>query len=191
MARVEAGLRRLQRQQRLQQHAGAGQQHEARGDLRHGEHPLPAAGAAGDPHAAAREIESMRPIGRRQARDKRQEHRRDDCQRRSHPQHAGIDCQIERADRKAGRVARQDGHHRPRAQHAQRRARAAQQEAFGQQVRRSAAVLAPSAARIASSPSRRTVRARIRFATFEHAMTKTSTDAASSTHSTVRARDVI
>ena len=58
-------------------------------------------------------------------------------------------------------------------------------------VRRNAPVLAPSAARIASSPSRRTVRARIRFATFEHAMTKTSTDAASSTSSTVLARDVI
>ena len=58
-------------------------------------------------------------------------------------------------------------------------------------VRRSAPVLAPSAARIASSPSRRTVRARIRLATFEHAMTKTSADAASSTSSTVRAGDVI
>ena len=41
-------------------------------------------------------------------------------------------------------------------------------------VRRSAPVLAPSAARTASSPSRRTERARIRFATFEQAMTKTS-----------------
>ena len=58
-------------------------------------------------------------------------------------------------------------------------------------VRRSAPVLAPSAARIASSLSRRTVRARIRLATFEQAITKTSTDAASSTSSTVLARDVI
>ena len=56
-------------------------------------------------------------------------------------------------------------------------------------VRRSAPVLAPSAARMASSPSRRTDRARIRFATFEHAMTKISADAASSTSSTVRAGD--
>ena len=58
-------------------------------------------------------------------------------------------------------------------------------------MRRSAPVLAPSAARIASSPSRRTVRVRIRLATLEHAMTKTSTDAASSTSNTVRASEVI
>ncbi len=45
--------------QRLEQHAGAGQQYKARGDLRDDEDPLPAAGAAGDPHTAAREIESM------------------------------------------------------------------------------------------------------------------------------------
>ena len=58
-------------------------------------------------------------------------------------------------------------------------------------VRRSAPVLAPSAARIASSPSRRTVRARTRLATFEHAMMKTRPAAASSTSSTVLAFDVI
>ena len=34
---VEAGLRGLQREQCLKQHAGAGQQHEGRGDLCHGE----------------------------------------------------------------------------------------------------------------------------------------------------------
>jgi hypothetical protein len=58
-------------------------------------------------------------------------------------------------------------------------------------VRRSVAALAPSAARTASSDSRRTLRARIRFATFEQAMTKTSPDAARRTSSTVRARAVI
>ena len=58
-------------------------------------------------------------------------------------------------------------------------------------VRRNVPVPAPSAARIASSPSRRTVRARTRLATLEHAMTNTSADAASRTSSTVRARDVI
>src|ERR1700746_2080149 len=50
-------------------------------------------------------------------------------------------------------------------------------------MRRSAPVLAPSAARVANSPSRRTVRVRIRLATLEHAMMNTSADAASSTSS--------
>ena len=58
-------------------------------------------------------------------------------------------------------------------------------------VRRSAARLAPRAARTASSPSRRTDRARIRFATFEHAMMKINPDAPSSTSRMVRALDVI
>jgi hypothetical protein len=44
--------------------------------------------------------------------------------------------------------------------------------------------------RMASSPSRRTDRARIRFATFEHAMMKTSAEAARSTSRAVRAGDV-
>ena len=54
-------------------------------------------------------------------------------------------------------------------------------------VRRSAEVLAPSAARTASSPSRRTDRARIRFATLEQAIRNTRPDAASRISSTVRA----
>src|SRR5688572_11662070 len=58
-------------------------------------------------------------------------------------------------------------------------------------VRLSSQGCAPSAARTASSPSRRTDRARIKFATFEHAMTKISAEAASKTSSTVRAGDTI
>ena len=58
-------------------------------------------------------------------------------------------------------------------------------------VRRNAPALAPSAARTASSPSRRTERARIRLATFEHAITKINPDAPSSTSRMVRAGDVI
>jgi hypothetical protein len=58
-------------------------------------------------------------------------------------------------------------------------------------VRRNALDVAPSAARMASSPSRRTDRARIRFATFEQAMMKISADAAIRTSKTVRAFDVI
>src|SRR6266700_2733548 len=57
-------------------------------------------------------------------------------------------------------------------------------------MRRSAPVLAPSAARMASSLSRRTVRVRIRLATLEQAMMKTSAEAASRTRRTVRAPDV-
>ena len=58
-------------------------------------------------------------------------------------------------------------------------------------VRRSAALLAPSAARMASSPSRRTDLARIRFATFEQAIRKMSDEAANNTSSTDRAGAVI
>jgi len=58
-------------------------------------------------------------------------------------------------------------------------------------VRRSAPVLAPRAARMDSSPSRRMVRARIRFAIFEQAITNTNIDAAISTNKTVLAREVI
>jgi hypothetical protein len=49
----------------------------------------------------------------------------------------------------------------------------------------------PSAARTASSPARRTDRARIRLATFEHAITNTSADAPNNTSSTVRAGETI
>ena len=55
--RLESGPRRLQRQQRLQQHAGAGQQHERGGDLRDRERAQPPAGRAGDAQAAARQAE--------------------------------------------------------------------------------------------------------------------------------------
>ena len=58
-------------------------------------------------------------------------------------------------------------------------------------VRRKAPLLAPSAARTASSPSRRTDRARIRLAMFEHAITKTTAAAASSTSRIARAGEVI
>ena len=58
-------------------------------------------------------------------------------------------------------------------------------------VRRRAPAVAPSEARMASSPSRRTERARMRFATFEHAMTNTSAEAARRIRSTVLAGEVI
>ena len=58
-------------------------------------------------------------------------------------------------------------------------------------MRRSDQVFAPSAARMESSPSRRTVRARIRLATFEQAMIKTRPEATRRMRRTVRAPEVI
>ena len=101
VARVETGLRRLQRDQRSDHGTCAGQQHEGCSDLYHREDALAAAGAAGDPDAAARQVEAIGRAGRRQAGDKRQNHRGHDGQRRSDPEQAGIDSQIERTDREA------------------------------------------------------------------------------------------
>ena len=63
LVRFETGLRRLQREQRLDERAGADQQHERRGDLRHGKETESAIGPAGDAHAAAGQRESVRGIG--------------------------------------------------------------------------------------------------------------------------------
>ena len=125
-----------------------------------------------------------------QPRNEGQQHRRDERERDADPEQARVDGQVERANREARRVPRQ--HRRPSAARSAtpRMAPAPQSSRLSaSSVRRSAPALAPSAARIASSPSRRTERARIRLATFEHAMTKTSAEAASSTSSTVRAGD--
>ena len=51
--RIQSCLRPLQCDQRSDQRACAGQQHEGRGDLCHREDPLAAARAAGDPHTSA------------------------------------------------------------------------------------------------------------------------------------------
>ena len=72
-------------------------------------------------------------VGRRQARHERQQHRGDQRQPGAHPQHAGIDREVQRAHREARSVARQHRHHRPRDQHAEHRAGAAEQQAFGEQ----------------------------------------------------------
>jgi len=58
-------------------------------------------------------------------------------------------------------------------------------------ARRNAALPAPRAERTASSDSRRTVRASTRLATFEHAITNSSPEAANRTHKTVLARELI
>src|SRR5256884_5722405 len=72
-------------------------------------------------------------VGRRQARNKRQNYRGDSSQRCSYPEKAGIDGQIERANREPRRVTGQDGHQRLRAPYADRSASATEEEAFGKQ----------------------------------------------------------
>src|SRR5207247_63062 len=54
-------------------------------------------------------------------------------QRCSYPEKAGIDGQIERANREPRRVTGQDGHQRLRAPYADRSASATEEEAFGKQ----------------------------------------------------------
>ena len=131
---LKPGLRPLQREQRRQQHAGAGQQHERRGDLRHREQR-----AAG---GSCREVMRTLPLDRLKPLDASDDGSRGTNARRiaaatrqadADPQQARVDRQVERADREARRVARQDGHHRPRDQHAEDRAGAAEQQALGQQ----------------------------------------------------------
>ena len=126
VAGIESGLRGLERDQSLEQHRGAGQQHEGRGDLRDREHALATIGAAGDARAAAGQSESMRGIGGGQARNEGQQDRGDEGQTGAHPQHARIDLKVEGAHRKTGRVAGQDGDHRLRAENSQRGAGSAQ-----------------------------------------------------------------
>ena len=75
VARVEAGLCRLDREQRFEQHAGASEEYEGGGDLYHREAPQAATCAAGDAHAAAGEIGSLRGVRGREARDEGQENR--------------------------------------------------------------------------------------------------------------------
>ena len=92
---------------------------------------------------------------------------------------------------KRAAIAADDAHERPGQQHAEDGAAPAEDQAFGEQRPPERGRPAPSAARTASSPSRRTVRARIRFATFEHAMMKTTPAEASSSSRIVRAGAVI
>ena len=126
-------LRRLQRKQRRQQHAGARQQHERRGDLRHREQTQAAVRARRDPHAAVRQAESVRRVRGRQTRNERQQDRRGQGQADAHPQQARIDGEIQRAHREARGIPRQNRHHRPRDDDAEDRARAAEQQALGEQ----------------------------------------------------------
>ena len=188
---VEAGPRRLQREERGEEHAGAGEQQKRRGDLRDRERAQAPARPRRHPEAAARKADSAGGSARRQPRHVSEQHGRDERQPDADPEQRCIDRQIQRAHREARRVSRQNRHHRPRDGTPRSAPVPQSSRLSARSVRRSAPVLAPSAARIASSPSRRTERARTRFATFEHAITNTSAEAASRTSSTVLAREVI
>ena len=130
IVRVETGAHGLQREEGLEQHAGAGEQHEGGGDLGDGEDAQAAAGAAGDAHAAAGDADSVRGVRRRQARDECEKNRGDDGEDGADPEHAGIDGEIERADGEARGVAGEDGDHGAGDEYAECRAGAAEQEAF-------------------------------------------------------------
>jgi len=67
----------------------------------------------------------------RQARHKCQNHRGDDGQRHSHPEHTEIHRQIQRANGEARGVSSQDGDQWLRDDYADGRAGAAKQKAFG------------------------------------------------------------
>jgi hypothetical protein len=108
-----------------QQSARAGEEHERRRDLRDRERAQPAAGAGRQAGAAIRETEAVRPLGGRQARDEREEHRRRNRQAHTDPEQARIHRDVQGADRKPRCVAREQRHHRPRQQHAENRAAAA------------------------------------------------------------------
>ena len=126
--RVETGAHGLQREERLQQHAGTRQEHEAGGDLCNGEDAQAASGAAGDTHASAGEVHAVGGVCRREARDKCEKHGSDDGEQRADPEHAGINGEIERADGEAGSIASEDGDHGAGAQDAESGAGAAEQE---------------------------------------------------------------
>ena len=130
-------------------------------------------------------------VRRRQLRHICEQHRSGHRQGGADPQQARIHRHFERSHREPRREAGDDRHHGPREQHAEHGTCSASTRLSASSVRRSAPLLAPSAARTASSPSRRTERARIRFATLEHAMMKTMPAATSNTSRIVRAGDAI
>ena len=130
IVRVKTSAHGLQREKGFEQHAGAGEEHEAGGDLSDGEDAQASSGAAGDAHAAAGDAQAVRGVRGRKARDKCEKNRGDDCEDGTDPQHAGINSEIERADGKARSVAGEDRDHGAGDQNAECRAGAAEQEAI-------------------------------------------------------------
>ena len=82
---------------------------------------------------AGREPEAARGLGRRQPRHEGEDDRRRERQAHADPQQARVHGQVERTHRKAGRIARQDSHHRPGDGNAEDGTRAAEQQALGEE----------------------------------------------------------
>ena len=129
----EAGLLPLQREERRDEHAGARDEDERRGDLRDREDAQPAVGARRDPHAAAREAHAIRGRRRWQARHEGEQDGGGDREPAADPEQARIHRDVVGAHREARRIARQHGHHRPRDRDRQHRARAAEHQTLGEQ----------------------------------------------------------
>ncbi len=112
LPQVVAGVGGLQRRQRRDEHAGAGEQHERARDLRRRKDPQPAVRAGRHPHAAARQPEPARAICRRQPWYVGEQDGRHQCQSCAKPEHAGIHRGFERANGKARGILAAEIHQR-------------------------------------------------------------------------------
>ena len=101
--------------------------------MRHREDALAPARAGGDARAAGGEAQTAGGVGGGQARNVRQNHCRNGCQRDAHPDQAPVHGQIQRADGETSGVTGQDSDHGLRDGNAQPSAHAAEQKAFGEQ----------------------------------------------------------
>src|SRR4029453_1484843 len=85
VVRVEAAFGSLQREQRFEQYACAGPEYERGRDLNDGERVQLSTRGTRDPQAAIRQAGPMRRVRCRQARNIRQQYRRDDGQQNADP----------------------------------------------------------------------------------------------------------
>ena len=133
VARLKSGADRLEREQSIDRRRGCCHEYEARCHLYQNENFQPAVGGARNSQAPGGQPESLGNPRRRQPRDECQQGCGENSQSSTHPEHARINGEIERANREPGCVLRKDSHERPGYENAQGRACDAQQQALGQQ----------------------------------------------------------
>ncbi len=133
MPHVEGGLHVLERKQGLDHRAGGCHQHEGGGDLDHCEDSQFPIRGSGDASGSAGQAESLGSSRRRQTRDECQQQCGKHGQCGAHPEHAGIQGEVQGAYGVSRNVARQNPHHRAGNQDSERSAADAQQQALGQQ----------------------------------------------------------